>query len=198
MLTAESLPAWVPRLIAALLIAVLVLALVSLALVLPALPRMVEASGTLPTASTVVEGAPETLKQVERIDGNVAKVTPSVITAVDQIPALTEQLEKLLTLADTLHDDVGDLQESVEPLNSSAAELVTVAQQIEALRGTLIELLALGAPVRDLSEATGPILDQLRQLNESAATLASLVPTMESLDEHITNLDRKTGPVLLP
>lgn len=196
--TVTSLPTWVPRLIATLVVAVLTLTLIGLALVLPALPRMVSASENLPAAAAVVDGAPTTLEQVERIDGNVALVTPPVLEAVGQIPQLTTQLDALLIKADQLHSDVGSLQQTAKPLNASAAELVRVAKQVEELRSVIEQLVTFGKPIEQLASATVPILEELRQLNESAAVLASLVDVMKSLDEHISNLDRKTGPVLLP
>lgn len=201
----DSLPQWFVRTIALMLALVLTLVLVSLALLLPYVPRLARAGAALPDAVAVVEKAPTTLEQVERIDGNVQAVVPPVLSATKDIPQLLPILRDLITLAGSLRGDVSGLQKSVGPLGDTASELVAVGKQVEAMQENLQSLQTqlstlqrLGAPLTQLADIAQPLPASLEQLNTSAKTIAGLANVIRSLEKHIANLDRKTGPVLFP
>lgn len=201
----DSLPQWFVRTIASMLALVLVLTLVGLALLLPYVPRLARAGAALPDAVAVVEQAPTTLEQVDRIDGNVEAVVPPVLSATKDIPRLLPLLRDLIALAGDLRGDVAGLQKTVGPLESSASELVTVGKQVEALQESLRSLQTqlstlqrLGEPLTQLANTAEPLPESLERLNTSAAAIADLTDVIRRMEKHVANLDRKTGPVLFP
>jgi hypothetical protein len=97
-----SMPAWAARVVAVQLIAVLTMLIVGLVILLPFLPRLAAAGVALPELTESAERSPRTLDQVERIDGNVARVVPPVLEAVAVLPEVGDQLTQLLDVARSL------------------------------------------------------------------------------------------------
>lgn len=204
----SALPPWARRSMLGLVAAVLLLVLVGLALLLPYVPRLARAGAALPDAVRVVEQAPQTLEQVERIDGNVQKVVPPVVAATEDLAALSPQLTRLNQLAGQLRGDVERLRTGVAPLTDSALMLGSISDDLTALQARLDSLSAdlgalqeLGQPVQQLADAAGPLPASLERLNASTAVLqelpaffAELSATLARVEQHVSNIDRKTGP----
>ena len=204
----SAIPTWARRALLGLVAGVLLLVLVGLALLLPYVPRLARAGAALPDAVRVVERAPETLEQVERIDGNVSKVVPPVIAVTEDLTALSPQLAARNQLAQDLRGDVERLRTGVAPLTDSAAELAELGDDLAGLQarldslGTdLAALQELGQPVQQLADSAGPLPASLERLNTSTAVLqelpgffGELSATLVRVERHVANLDRKTGP----
>lgn len=206
-----SLPPWAARLIAIQLIAVLSLTIVGLIIAVPFLVQLARTAPELTTAAEVVGEAPDTIEQVERIDRNVQDVVPSVVTVLDRFPQITEQIEQLLAVA-------GGLSDSASGLESIGGTLADFGPRIDALQSELDQLQGLAAPLTTdlgtLADASGPLTTDLARLADSAESLATLAETVNGPDltrlvatllatlsrfeQHVKNLDQKTGPVLLP
>jgi type II secretory pathway component PulM len=160
---ARPLPTWAPRILLGLVAATLLLVLTGLTLLLPYAPRLARAGAALPSAIHLVQQAPKTLEQVERIDGNVARVTPPVIAVAGEVGRVSPQLAELSIVAAQLHADVQRLQASVGPLGDSAQELIALGQRVGALQTGLQLLQAQLATmhrmkqhVANLDRKTGP------------------------------------------
>ncbi|EFQ84851.1 hypothetical protein HMPREF0063_10192 [Aeromicrobium marinum DSM 15272] len=201
----SSLPPWATRVIAVQLVVVLTLAIVGLAISVPFLVQLARTAPELTTAAGVVQDAPETIEQVERIDGNVQDVVPSVLEVVEQIPLVGDQLTQLLEVATGLSSSAAGIEVAAGTLATLSDEIGPIREQIAALQAQLAALEAIGAPLDSLAVSAEPLPGQLADLTTAAVTIASLVDVVpqllaaiERMEQHVANLDRKTGPVLLP
>jgi septal ring factor EnvC (AmiA/AmiB activator) len=215
---AKALPIWAVRVLAAVLaLAVLVLT-VAVAVLLPHIPRLARAAADMPAALEVVDRAPDTLDQVERIDRNVESLTPPVAAATKDLSAVAPHIETLAGQINQLLDDLAALQRTSKPLGEAAPKIAALSGQLEglqaslrrldgwlaALKRDLVEpLTEVRKPLRRLADTTGPLPESLDRLNRSTAVLEQLPGYFDRLQRtlirvarHVRNLDEKTGPNL--
>lgn len=200
-----TMPTWAARVIAVQLIAVLTLLVVGLVILLPFLPRLAAAGVAMPELTEAAQRSPQTLDQVERIDGNVERVVPPVLEAVAVLPEVGDQLTELLGVARSLGSAADGVVAAAEPLGAVGTDIRALQDRIDGLETQLTKLQALGEPLDSLAASAEPLPGQLQQLTTAATAIASLVDVVDELvgsigriEQHAANLDQKTGPVLLP
>lgn len=200
-----AMPTWAARVIAVQIIAVLTMIAIGLVVLLPYFPRLAAAGAALPQITESAERSPTTLDQVERIDGNVEKVVPPVLEAVAVLPEVGEQLTELLGVARSLGSAADGVVAAAEPLAAVGTDIRALQERLDGLETQLGKLEALGEPLDSLAASAEPLPGQLAQLTTAATAIASLVDVVDQLvasigriEQHAANLDRKTGPVLLP
>ena len=207
----QALPIWAVRVLAAVLALALFVLTVAVALLLPHIPRLVRAASDMPAALEVVDRAPDTLDQVERIDRNVESLTPPVATATEDLSAVAPHIETLAGQINQLLDDLAALQRTSKPLGEAAPKIAALSGQLEGLQTSLrrldrdlVEPLTEGRrPMRRLADTAGPLPESLERLNRSTAVLEQLPGYFDRLQRilirvarHVRNLDEKTGPNL--
>ena len=215
---AKALPTWAVRVLAAVLALALLVATIAVAMLLPHIPRLAHAAAELPEALEVVDRAPDTLDQVQRIDRNVETITPPVAAATKDLSEVAPHIATLAGQVDQLLVDLEALQRSSEPLGEAAPKIARLSGQLEGLQTSLRRLdgrLAaldrdlveplnqVRRPLRTLADTTGPLPDSLDRLNRSTAVLEQLPGyfdrlqrTLNRVARHVRNLDEKTGPNL--
>lgn len=136
----QALPIWAVRVLAAVLALALFVLTVAVALLLPHIPRLVRAASDMPAALEVVDRAPDTLDQVERIDRNVESLTPPVATATEDLSAVAPHIETLAGQINQLLDDLAALQRTSKPLGEAAPKIAALSGQLEGLQTSLRRL----------------------------------------------------------
>ena len=207
----QALPIWAVRVLAAVLALALFVLTVAVALLLPHIPRLVRAASDMPAALEVVDRAPDTLDQVERIDRNVESLTPPVATATEDLSAVAPHIETLAGQINQLLDDLAALQRTSKPLGEAAPKIAALSGQLEGLQTSLRRLdrdlveplTEVRRPMRRLADTAGPLPESLERLNRSTAVLEQLPGYFDRLQRilirvarHVRNLDEKTGPNL--
>lgn len=207
----QALPIWAVRVLAAVLALALFVLTVAVALLLPHIPRLVRAASDMPAALEVVDRAPDTLDQVERIDRNVESLTPPVATATEDLSAVAPHIETLAGQINQLLDDLAALQRTSKPLGEAAPKIAALSGQLEGLQTSLRRLdrdlveplTEVRRPMRRLADTAGPLPESLERLNRSTAVLEQLPGyfdrlqrTLNRVARHVRNLDEKTGPNL--
>ena len=207
----QALPIWAVRVLAAVLALALFVLTVAVALLLPHIPRLVRAASDMPAALEVVDRAPDTLDQVERIDRNVESLTPPVATATEDLSAVAPHIETLAGQINQLLDDLAALQRTSKPLGEAAPKIAALSGQLEGLQTSLRRLdrdlveplTEVRRPMRRLADTAGPLPESLERLNRSTAVLEQLPGYFDRLQRilirvarHVRNLDEKTGPIL--
>jgi len=207
----QALPIWAVRVLAAVLALALFVLTVAVALLLPHIPRLVRAASDMPAALEVVDRAPDTLDQVERIDRNVESLTPPVATATEDLSAVAPHIETLAGQINQLLDDLAALQRTSKPLGEAAPKIAALSGQLEGLQTSLRRLdrdlveplTEMRRPMRRLADTAGPLPESLERLNRSTAVLEQLPGYFDRLQRilirvarHVRNLDEKTGPNL--
>ncbi|MDP9823251.1 hypothetical protein [Nocardioides massiliensis] len=207
----QALPIWAVRVLAAVLALALFVLTVAVALLLPHIPRLVRAASDMPAALEVVDRAPDTLDQVERIDRNVESLTPPVATATEDLSAVAPHIETLAGQINQLLDDLAALQRTSKPLGEAAPKIAALSGQLEGLQTSLRRLdrdlveplTEMRRPMRRLADTAGPLPESLERLNRSTAVLEQLPGYFDRLQRilirvarHVQNLDEKTGPNL--
>lgn len=207
---AQAFPIWALRTLGGLLALLLVVMTVGAALLVPYIPELADAAARLPDATTVVERAPSTLDQVERIDRNVQDLTPQVLDATGDLSLVAPKIAKLSRQVDILLRDLTTLQGSADALGRAAPNIARLSGQLVGLQASLrgldarlADLGSVGEPLRELAKTTGPLPTSLDRLNRSTAVLDELPGRFDALQRiliqvarHVRNLDRKTGPTL--
>jgi ABC-type transporter Mla subunit MlaD len=198
-------PPWAAKVIAVQLIAVLTMIAIGLVMLLPYLPRLAAAGSALPEITESAERSPTTLDQVERIDDNVERVVPPVLEAVAVLPEVGDQLEQLLGVARSLGSAADGVVAAAEPLAAVGTDIRALRARLDGLETQLGRLEALGEPLDSLATSARPLPGQLEQLTAAATAIASIAEVLDQLvgsigrmEQHVANLDQKTGPVLLP
>ncbi len=207
----QALPIWAVRVLTAVLALALFVLTVAVALLLPHIPRLVRAASDMPAALEVVDRAPDTLDQVERIDRNVESLTPPVATATEDLSAVAPHIETLAGQINQLLDDLAALQRTSKPLGEAAPKIAALSGQLEGLQTSLRRLdrdlveplTEVRRPMRRLADTAGPLPESLERLNRSTAVLEQLPGYFDRLQRilirvarHVRNLDEKTGPNL--
>lgn len=207
----QALPIWAVRVLAAVLALALFVLTVAVALLLPHIPRLVRAASDMPAALEVVDRAPDTLDQVERIDRNVESLTPPVATATEDLSAVAPHIETFAGQINQLLDDLAALQRTSKPLGEAAPKIAALSGQLEGLQTSLRRLdrdlveplTEVRRPMRRLADTAGPLPESLERLNRSTAVLEQLPGYFDRLQRilirvarHVRNLDEKTGPNL--
>ena len=207
----QALPIWAVRVLAAVLALALFVLTVAVALLLPHIPRLVRAASDMPAALEVVDRAPDTLDQVERIDRNVESLTPPVATATEDLSAVAPHIETRAGQINQLLDDLAALQRTSKPLGEAAPKIAALSGQLEGLQTSLRRLdrdlveplTEVRRPMRRLADTAGPLPESLERLNRSTAVLEQLPGYFDRLQRilirvarHVRNLDEKTGPNL--
>jgi hypothetical protein len=131
--------------------------------------------------------AADGLKQSEvkriagEIDANVRGLLalPSVVTSLNQLSQMAPAIERIANFDETLAEIAG-----VVPALSQLAEL-----------GTTLDALARVVPVLERLALVGDVLAELASVIEPLSALSTLVPTLESLDQSIGELQVTIGSV---
>ncbi|GAA1149092.1 hypothetical protein GCM10009606_29750 [Nocardioides aquiterrae] len=215
---ANALPLWAMRALAALLALTLLVVTIGVALLLPHLPGLARAATEMPEALEVVDRAPDTLDQVERIDRNVENITPPVAAATKDLSEVAPHIATLAGQVDQLLGDLETLQRTTKPLGEAAPKIARLSDQLQGLQtslrrldgrlaaldqGLVEPLNQVEKPLRSLAGTTAPLPESLDRLNRSTAVLEELPGyfdrlqrTLHRVARHVRNLDEKTGPNL--
>lgn len=192
----EALPRWVWATLAALAALTLVLGSTALIVSLPVLTRLA--------------GSEHSLNKVNSIDTKVSKVVEELQGLdLEQLTANTKPLAGSLQSVDgSLSSVDGSLSSVDSRLRLTLAEVVRLRKELEplvsqapSLAGIATALATVEADLRGLSELPkqlSALRDNTNGLDKLPGQLAQLIEVLRAVQAHVANLDRKTGPVLLP
>ncbi len=211
----ESWPSWMPKAIGWMLTVTLGLLVVVLAIVAVKLPGLLGDDD----AATAINTAPQAFEDIGSIDEGVAgvklevsklfdplkKISSDVPEIKPSVDLLLDQVEALGVQISSLQGSTGALSDNAKALTAAAERVTKIRDDLALLQGTLAEVQKLRAPVTDLAGSVRGLPDVLTDLNVSARKIATfdellkaLVSSLANIEESVGNLDRKTGPVLLP
>lgn len=189
---AKALPIWAVRVLAAVLALAMLVLTVAVAVLLPHIPRLARAAADMPAALEVVDRAPDTLDQVERIDRNVESLTPPVAAATKDLSAVAPHIETLASQINQLLDDLAALQRTFKPLGEAAPKIAALSGQFEDLQASLRRLDGrLAAPV-DLMLATGCRIGEAAGFIYPEIDLSSETPTLTVSGTIVTETGKGT------
>lgn len=175
-------------------------------LVAPLLGRVDRTLETLNSSLPILE---QVGPDVDRLRRDVGAITPDVGAIGEDVAEVEQGLGAVDGSVRGLRDPLGTIDGSVRSVDTSVDE---VARQVAGLDDSIVRL-------ESQLQALGilpALLDELRRTSDGVAGIAEGTSTLQSqlgavvaslervaalLDEteqHVENLDRKTGPVLLP
>lgn len=181
-------------------------------LVVPVLSRLGTTIETLNTSLPILE---QVGPDVDSLEGNVGEIAPDVDSLDDTVRDVRAGLGTVTDSIDGLHPPLGTIDDSVRGVDDSVrgvdASLQDVADRLDTLDASLQQMQgslgALGVLPNLLDElgrttaGVGTIADHTatmgRELGQLAAALERITALLEETEQHVENLDRKTGPVLL-
>lgn len=211
----ESWPGWMPKAIGWMLTVALGLLIIVLVIVATKLPSLLGDED----AATAINTAPRAFEDIGSIDEGVAGVELEVSKLFDpltriagdvpeikpSVDLLLEQVEALGVQISSLQGSTGVLSDNAKALTATAERVTKIRDDLALLQETLEDVQKLRAPVTDLAGSVRTLPELLKDLNVSVVKIATfdellgaLVTSLANIEESVGNLDRKTGPVLLP
>jgi hypothetical protein len=185
----EALPRWVWATLASLAALTLVLGATALIVSLPVLTRLAGSERSLDRVNSIDAKVSRVVEELQGLDleqltENTTPLAGSLKSVDGSVSSMDGQLR--LTLAEVVR-----LRKELEPLIGTAPSLAGIATQLERVEADLRGLAALPTQLTALQDNTDG-LDQL------PGQIAQLIEVLRSVQAHVANLDRKTGPVLIP
>ncbi len=178
----EALPRWVWATLASLAALTLVLGATALIVSLPVLTRLAGSEQSLNRVNSIDTKVSRVVEELEGLD--LDQLTANTTPLPGSLKSVDGQLE--LTLAEVVR-----LRKELAPLLSQAPQLASIATQLARVEADLRGLSELPVQLKGLTQNTNG-LDKL------PGQIAQLIDVLRQVQEHVANLDRKTGPVLLP
>jgi hypothetical protein len=185
----EALPRWVWATLASLAALTLVLGATALIVSLPVLTRLAGSERSLDKVNSIDTKVSQVVAELEGLDlDQLTKNTTPLAGSLDAVDGSVSSMDGQLKL--TLAEVVR-LRKELAPLIAQAPALAGIAGQLARVEADLRGLSELPKQLTALRANTNG-LDQL------PGQIAQLIEVLRAVQAHVANLDRKTGPVLIP
>lgn len=182
-----------------------VIAVVAL-LVVPLLSRVDMTLETLNSSLPILE---QVGPDVGTLRSDVDEITPDVDSLEETVLDVSSGLGMVNDSVDQLQPPLGTVDESIRSVDDSvqlvADRVVTLDESVRRMEGrlgTLDVLPEVLAEMRRTTEGIGRITGHTAALNDELGRVVDALDRTTALladtEQHVENLDRKTGPVLLP
>lgn len=185
----EALPRWVWAALASLAGLTLVLGATALVVSLPVLTRLASSEQSLNRVNSIDAKVSQVVTELQGLDldqltANTTPLAGSLRSVDGSVSSMDDRLRQ--TLAEVVR-----LRAELQPLLNQAPALAGIATQLAAVEADLRGLAALPKQLTALQANTNG-LDKL------PGQIAQLIEVLKQVQQHVANLDRKTGPALLP
>ena len=148
-----------------------------------------------PDVQTLRGDVGEIAPDVDTLEGTVQDVEQGLGTIDDSIGGLRPPLA-------TVDDSVRGVDDSVQGVARRVGALDDSLRRMEASLGALDTLPSVLEELRTTTDGIATIADRtdvlVGQLGRVAMSLERMTALLEETEQHVENLDRKTGPVLVP
>ena len=185
----EALPRWVWATLASLAALTLVLGATALVVSLPVLTRLAGSERSLDKVNSIDTKVSQVVSELEGLDleqltKNTTPLAGSLKSVDGSVSSMDSQLQ--LTLAEVVR-----LRKELEPLVTQAPSLAGIASALAQVESDLRGL-------AQLPEQLSALRANTNGLDKLPDQIAQLIEVLRAVQVHVANLDRKTGPVLLP
>ena len=168
-------------------------------LVVPLLDRVDTTLETLNSSLPILEQVGPDVDAIRNDVGEIAPDVGSLEGMVREVEAglgtVDQSVNQLRPPLDTVDDSVQGVASQLETLDESVRRLEVSLGPLGVLPDVLEELRHTSDTIATVADHTDALS---RQLGRVASSLDQVTVLLEETEQHVENLDRKTGPVLVP